>query len=189
MQTTYRTRRETLVRAILRLVFPFTVTARRIRRLTRLLSIRSYDGIGCAATPFLQLDSVYPAYSSTLRDSPTNTSQHEAGFTGSNRSRDGLCIEEVSGHDEDSFDPSRPPRALLHRAVGTALRTMRPRLSLLLETGPLKGPVSPHAADMRHLHVDLPDTRETVGNCFRFEPFSSRNGGEIYRHAPVDIGL
>jgi len=33
MQTTYRTRRETLVRAILRLVFPFMVTARRIRRL------------------------------------------------------------------------------------------------------------------------------------------------------------
>ena len=65
----------------------------------------------------------------------------------------------------DSFDPSRPPppppssvRSCI--TVGIALRTMRPRLSLLLETGPLKGPVPPDAADMRHLHADLPDTRE-----------------------------
>jgi len=70
--------------------------------------------------------------------------------------RDGLCIEEVSGHDETpSILPFRPSIT-----AGIALYTMRPRLSLLLETGPLKGPASPHAADMRHLHADLPDTRE-----------------------------
>jgi len=119
-------------------------------------------------------------------------------FYGQQPHRDGLCIEEVSGHDEDSSEsfpstfplPSPPlPTVRSRIAVGIALRTMQPRLSLLLETGPLKGPVSPDAADMRHLHADLPDTREdTVGNCFRFEAFSSRNGGEIYRRAPVDIG-
>lgn len=71
------------------------------------------------------------------------------------------CVSRKSpGHDERllrSF-PSTPVGSRI--AVGIALRTMRPRLSLLLETGPLKGPVSPHTADMRHLHADLPDTRE-----------------------------
>lgn len=137
--------------------FFYWVRSWRIRWLTRLLSIRSDDGIRCAATPFLRLDSVYPAYSSSLRDSPTRPMPRSTKpvlraaaasrwvvYRGSLRSR------------RDSSDPSLSPSI----TVGIALYTMRPRLSLLLETGPLKGPASPHAADMRHLHADLPDTRE-----------------------------
>lgn len=105
-------------------------------------------------------------------------------FYGQQPHRDGLCIEEVSGHDETP--PILPFRPSI--TVGIALYTMRPRLSLLLETGPLKGPASPHAADMPPARRFTGYERETVGNCFRFEPFSSRNGGEIYRRALVDIG-
>lgn len=115
-------------------------------------------------------------------------------FYGQQPHRDGLCIEEVSGHDETPpILPFRLVRSCI--TVGIALHTMRPRLSLLLETGPLKGPsfssCGRHAAPARRFtgyEREREREGESVGNCFRFELFSSRNVGEIYRRAPADIG-
>lgn len=90
--------------------------------------------------------------------------------------RDGfLCIGELSGHDERLLreSPSLLPLARSGIAVGIALRTMRSRLSLLLETGPLKGPVL-LSRPMYATCTPIYRIRETeAGNCFRFDPLSS----------------
>lgn len=72
------------------------------------VSIRSHDGIG-RATPFPRLDSIYPAYSSSRRDSPTRPIPRgtEPVLRGQRPRRDGFCIGEVSGHDETP--PSHSP--------------------------------------------------------------------------------
>lgn len=107
-------------------------------------------------------------------------SQHEAGFTGRGRTRNG-CVYRRS---QDETSPILPSRFLRAPALGIAFRTMRPRLSLLLETRPLKDLLilSLSLSYFSHRGWCAPPVRRFTGyerrwdNCFRFDPFSSRNG-------------
>lgn len=197
MQTTlsHPRKRETLVRAIPHLVFPFTVRSWWIRRLTRLLSIRSHDDIGCAATPFLQLDNVYPTYSSSLRDSstrpiPRNTKPvlRAAAIEMGCVSRKSLVTTRLL-RSFSSASPSPLLRALLHHGWNCPPHNAA-AIKFITWNRTVKRPCfswrGRHAPPARRF---TGYERETVGNCFRFEAFSSWNGGEIYRRAPVDIGL